>query len=224
MLIPSIDLMGGKIVQLIGGEKKALEFDDFEPWIQKFEKYPLINLVDLDAVFHQGSNRGLVDQLTKRLKCQVGGGIRTAEDALKVLEAGAHRVVVGSAAFKEGKVNHEFVNQMSEAVGRKRLVFAVDSRHGRVAINGWRTVLELTAEDAMKELEPYCKAYVYTHIDIEGTMSGFPTTIARDLRAATKRQLIVAGGIKTLEQVAELDAMEIDSIVGMAIYSGTIKI
>ncbi len=224
MLIPSIDLMAGKIVQLIGGEKKALEFDDFEPWMQRFEKFPLVNLVDLDAVFKQGSNRELVNQITKRIKCQVGGGIRTTEDALKVLDAGAHRVVLGSAAFKDGKVNQDFVNAMCDAVGRKRLVFAVDSRHGRVAIDGWRTVLDLTAEDAMKELDPYCYAYVYTHIDIEGSMVGFPTTIARDLRAATKRQVIVAGGIKTMEQVAELDAMEIDSIVGMAIYSGAMKI
>ena len=224
MLIPSIDLMGGKIVQLIGGEKKALEFDDFEPWMLKFERFPLINLVDLDAAFHQGSNRELVKQITKRLKCQVGGGIRTLEDALEVLGAGGHRVVVGTAAFKEGKVDQEFVNIMCEAVSRKRLVFAVDSRHGRVAINGWRTVLDLTAEDAMKELDPYCAAYVYTHIDIEGSMSGFPTTVARDLRAATKRQLIVAGGIRNMEQVAELDAQEIDSIVGMAIYSGAMKI
>lgn len=220
MLIPSIDLMDGKIVQLVQGEKKALEFTDFEYWIKRFERYPLVQVVDLDAAMHKGSNLEAVTQLTQRLPCQVGGGIATAAIARQVLQAGAHRVIIGSALFPDGKVDANFAAELLGEFGIQKLVFSVDSKHGRIAVRGWKDSVALSAMDAVAELEPYCGAFLYTHIDTEGMMTGFPAPVARELRAATKRQLIVAGGIRSLDEVAALDALGCDAVVGMALYSG----
>jgi len=223
MLIPSIDLMDGKIVSMVHGEQKALEFDDFEHWIKVFEKYPLVQVVDLDAVFEQGHNHVLVEKLTSRLTCQVGGGIRNAAMAKEALERGAKRVILGSALFREGKVDVDGVKRLMDEVGRQHLVFAVDARAGIVAVSGWKKSTGIAATDAMQQLEPYCTAFLYTHIDTEGMMSGFPSYLARDLRSRTKRQLMVAGGIRSLDEVTELDTMEVDAVVGMAIYSGAMQ-
>jgi len=225
MLIPAIDLMGGKVVQLSHSGAHELEIEDFHPWIERFQKYPLVHLVDLDAVMHTGENRKVIAELCKRLPCQVGGGVRSEEDARRYLEYGAKRVVIGSALFHENStVNKDFAQKMHDAVGRKCLVFSVDSRHGRVTINGWRTNLSISAEDAMKELEKFCAAFLCTNVDLEHTMGGFPMNMARDLRHATKRHLIVAGGIQSLEEVAQLDALDIDAMVGMALYKGVIQV
>lgn len=222
MLIPSIDLTDGKIVQLIQGEKKALEFTDIEPWIRRFERYPLVQLIDLDAAMRQGSNLALVKHLAQRLPCQVGGGISTLNIAQELLEAGARRVIIGSALFRDGKVDTEFAARLAAQLGIEKLVSSVDSKHGRIAVRGWKDSLAITALDAMLQLEPYCTAFLYTHIETEGMMSGFPTTVARELRAATRRELILAGGIRSLDEVAELDAMDCHAVVGMALYSGVL--
>src|SRR2546425_6729137 len=138
MLIPSIDLMGGKIVQLVQGEKKALEFDDFDYWIGRFSRYPLVQVIDLDGARGTGNNRAIVAEMVKRLPCQVGGGIRTAEAARDLLEAGARRVIFGSVLLNEDKVNTEYAAALATSLGTAALVFALDSRGGRVAIDGWR--------------------------------------------------------------------------------------
>jgi phosphoribosylformimino-5-aminoimidazole carboxamide ribotide isomerase len=140
MLIPSIDLMGGKIVQLVQGDKKALEFDNFDYWIERFSKYPLVQVIDLDAARGAGDNRLIVQQIVKRLNCQVGGGIRSLETARAVLEMGARKVIFGSALLEGGKINRQFAATLAVRVSVPRpLVYALDSRGGRVAIDGWRT-------------------------------------------------------------------------------------
>jgi phosphoribosylformimino-5-aminoimidazole carboxamide ribotide isomerase len=224
LLIPSIDLLGGRIVSLVQGEKKSLEFDDFEPWIKRFEKYPLVHNVDLDAAMGQGSNRKLVEQLMTRLpRTQVGGGLRTVEQAQEILKLGAKRVVIGSALFEDKEINLGFAQRAAANIDPKQLVFAVDAKGGRVAVSGWKVSTAVTAVDAMKALEPYCGSFVYTHIDNEGMMMGFPPDVARELRSATKHQLMLAGGIRSMDEVAQFDAMECDCIVGMAIYRGDIQ-
>jgi len=223
MLIPPIDLMHGKIVQLQQGEKKMLEFDDFEPWLKKFEKYKLVQVIDLDAAKDHGGNTEKVASLCKRLKCQVGGGIRQIEDARRVIDAGAKRVIFGSALFTEDSVNLEFAESAAKEFGNEKLVFSVDSRAGKVVTHGWRKSINLAPEDAIRMLEPYCDAFLYTHVDLEGMMSGFPLNIARDLREVTKKHLIVAGGIRSMDEVSQLDAMDIDAVVGMAIYTGAMQ-
>jgi len=222
VLIPSIDLMGGKIVQLVQGEKKALEFDNFEYWIERFSKYPLVQVIDLDAARGNGDNRQIVKQIVKRLNCQVGGGIRTLEAAREVLQAGAGRVIVGSVLLKDGEINTQYAATLAHELGTAPLVFALDSRGGRVAIDGWRKDTAITALDMIRVLEPFCETFLYTHIDTEGLMGGIPMETVSAIRQATSRRLVVAGGITTQQEIDRLDALGMDAVVGMALYSGKI--
>ncbi len=223
MLIPSIDLMGGKIVQLVQGEKKALDFDDFEYWIERFAKYPLVQLIDLDAAIGSGNNRHLLSRFITKLPCQVGGGIRDLETARQISEMGAHRVIIGSALFKDGVVQKQLAQQFADELTPEKLTFAVDAKQGRVAIHGWRTVTEFTAAQAMRELDRWCSTFLYTNIDTEGLLQGFPLKVIPELQQATQRKIIAAGGISSMEEVDQLDQMGIDAIVGMAIYTGKIR-
>jgi phosphoribosylformimino-5-aminoimidazole carboxamide ribotide isomerase len=223
MLIPSIDLMGGKIVQLVQGEKKALEFDNFDYWIERFSRYSLVQVIDLDAARGAGNNRLLVNQIVRRLNCQVGGGIRSLETAREVLEAGARKVILGSALLEDGQVNTQFASTLASTLGIAALVFAVDSRGGRVAIDGWRKATALTAFDMIRALEPFCDTFLYTHIDTEGLMGGIPMETVRAIRQSTSRRLVAAGGIRTQGEIDVLDALGVDAVVGMALYSGKIS-
>jgi phosphoribosylformimino-5-aminoimidazole carboxamide ribotide isomerase len=232
MLIPSIDLMGGKIVQLVQGEKKALEFDNFDHWIERFSSYPLVQVIDLDAAKGTGSNRAIVNQIVQRLNCQVGGGIRSLETAREVLDTGARKVILGSALFERAvsedvmsedvRINTGFAAALASTLGPAALVFALDSRGGRVAINGWRKQTTLTAFDMLRALEPFCETFLYTHIDTEGLMAGIPMDTVKALRQATSHRLVVAGGITTQQEIDNLQKLGIDAVVGMALYSGTI--
>jgi phosphoribosylformimino-5-aminoimidazole carboxamide ribotide isomerase len=228
MLIPSIDLLGGRIVQLVGGERLRLAFDDFEYWIDKFARYPLVQLIDLDAAMRQGNNFALVAQIAKRLPCQVGGGIHSVDRARQALHAGAMRVIVGSALFSEtenrGAVNTEFAAQFADALSAERVVAGIDTKNGVIAVKGWKAQVALTPDQAIPELEPYVSAFLYTHVDGEGRMQGFPIDVARRLRSLTRRQLIVAGGIRSRQEVDALDAIGADSVVGMAIYTESMAI
>ena len=220
MLIPSIDLLGGRIVQLVQGEKLRLAFDDFEYWIEKFSRFPLVQLIDLDAAMRLGDNSALVEQIAKRLPCQAGGGIHTIERARQVLNAGARRVIVGSALFsQEGTVNTAFAGQLADAVGADRVVAGIDTKSGRIAVKGWKAQVEITPDDAIPQLEAYAAAFLYTHVDGEGLMKGFPIETAARLRKLTQRQLIVAGGVRSQQEVDDLDALGADAVVGMAVYT-----
>jgi phosphoribosylformimino-5-aminoimidazole carboxamide ribotide isomerase len=232
VLIPSIDLMGGRIVQLVQGEKLALAFNDFEYWIERFASYKLVQLIDLDAAMRHGDNRELIAMISKRLPCQVGGGIRDAATAHAVLNDGARRVIIGSSLFRSPShdapapsdfIDVDFARDLADAIGRDLLVFGIDTKAGHVAIKGWMEQVAIRPHDAIPLLEPYCAAFLYTHVDTEGTMTGFPIDRARELRALTTRQLIVAGGIREMAEVAALDALGIDAVSGMAIYTGHIS-
>ena len=233
MLIPSIDLLNGQIVQLVHGETLKLAFDDFDYWIERFRSYPMVQLIDLDAAMRQGSNRALVEQICRELPCQVGGGLKTAEDAQALLDAGAKRVIFGSSLFgaqteDEPKRRHqlirlEFAESLARVLGEDALCCSVDTKAGKVAVRGWKDSVDLTPEEAITWLEDCCAAFLYTHVDTEGTMQGFPQGIAATLRACTAKQLIVAGGIKTQEEIDALDAMGVDAVAGMAVYSGILN-
>ena len=230
MLIPSIDLMGGQIVQLVQGETLKLAFDDFEYWIERFAGYPLVQLIDLDAAMRQGENRKLIEMICGRLPCQVGGGLKTAEDGQALLDAGAKRVIYGSSLFggdeaarRHKVIRLEFAEGLKKALGEDSLCFSVDTKAGKVAVRGWKESVDLTAEEAMTWLEDCCGAFLYTHVDTEGTMRGFPVDVAAVLRATTAKQVIVAGGIKERAEVEALDAMGVDAVAGMAVYSGAME-
>jgi phosphoribosylformimino-5-aminoimidazole carboxamide ribotide isomerase len=220
MLIPSIDLMGGKIVQLVQGRQKALEFDNFQDWIDRFSKYPLVQVIDLDAAMGRGNNTDLVREFARQLPCQVGGGIRSLEAAQSALAVGAQRVIVGSSLISKGAINAAFAEEMADQIGPEKLVFAVDSRGGYVAIKGWQEMTSITPLEMMRALESFCSAFLYTHIDTEGLLKGIPLAIVRQLRSSTSKQFIAAGGIRTQEEVSELHAIGVDAVVGMAIYRG----
>ena len=226
--------MGGRIVQLVRGETLKLSFDDFDYWIERFGGYPLVQLIDLDAAMRVGENSALIAGICKRLPCQVGGGLRTAEDGRRLLDAGAKRVIYGSSLFGaevegvEVKRRHklirlEFAEGLTKALGEEALCFSVDTKGGKVAVRGWKESVELGPEEAVTWLEDYCAAFLYTHVDTEGTMAGFPLDVAAILRATTGRQLIVAGGIKAMSEVDALDAMGVDAVAGMAVYSGVME-
>jgi len=232
VLIPAIDLMGGRIVQLVQGERLQLAFDNFDYWIERFAGYPLVQLIDLDAAMRQGNNRALIERISGQLPCQVGGGIATIEKAEEVLRTGAKRIVVGSALFRASPstdstrtdlVDTDFAARLAATVGVERIVCGVDTKHGRIAVKGWKQRMRLTPEDAIAQLEPHCAAFLYTHIDTEGTMQGFPIEVARRLRQLTQRQLIVAGGIREIAEIEALDRIAIDAVAGMAVYSGILQ-
>ena len=225
MLIPSIDLMGGRIVQLVQGEKLRLAFDDFEYWIEKFSRYPIVQLIDLDAAMRQGDNSALVAQIARRLPCQVGGGIRSIDRARQLLDAGAQRVIVGSSLFTDaGTVDLAFASSFSAAIGTEHIVAGIDTKNGRIAVKGWKAQVELTPDAAIPQLEPYVAAYLYTHVDGEGMMQGFPIDVAARLRKLTSRHLIVAGGIRSHSEIDELDAMGVDAVAGMAVYTNALAV
>lgn len=224
MLIPSIDLMGGKIVQLIQGEQKALEFDNFSEWIDRFRKFPVVQVIDLDAAMGSGDNQRLVKELCRELPCQVGGGLRTIERSRQMLACGAEKVIIGSSLFAANGIDLPFARALAEELRPERLIFSVDSRGGFVAVKGWKQSTGLRPANAMRELAPFCSAFLYTHIDTEGLMQGFPFDVLEELQSATERKLIVAGGIRSAEEVERLDALSVDAVVGMAIYSGTMQV
>jgi phosphoribosylformimino-5-aminoimidazole carboxamide ribotide isomerase len=171
MLIPSIDLLGGRIVQLVRGEKLRVAFDDFEYWIEKFSKFPLVQLIDLDAAMRQGDNSALVAQIAKRLPVQAGGGIHSIERARQVLDAGAKRVIIGSALFSEnGAVNTKFAAELAAGIGAEQVVAGIDTKNGHIAVKGWKAQVALTPDDAIPQLDPYAAAFLYTHVDGEGMM------------------------------------------------------
>jgi phosphoribosylformimino-5-aminoimidazole carboxamide ribotide isomerase len=222
VLIPSIDLMGGKIVQLVRGEKKALEFTNFDEWIARFSKHSIVQLIDLDAAIGNGDNRSLVQQFAAALPTQVGGGIRTIKSAREALAARAKKIIIGSSLFTGG-INLDFARELHDEFGLQKLIFAVDARNGRVAIKGWKEKVALTPKEAIRALDPFCSAFLYTHIDTEGLMQGIPMDVIRELRDSTQRKLIAAGGIRSMDEVNQLDAIGVDAVVGMAIYTGAMQ-
>jgi phosphoribosylformimino-5-aminoimidazole carboxamide ribotide isomerase len=224
VLIPSIDLMGGKIVQLVQGEKKALEFANFDEWVDRFSQFPVVQLIDLDAAIGTGDNRALIEDLVRRLPCQVGGGIRSIETAREILGMGAQRVILGSTLIREGTIDAAFAEEIAGVLGAPKLVFAIDAKGGRVAIRGWRELTPISPLEMIRTLDRWCAAFLYTHIDTEGLMLGIPMETVRALRSATSRQLIAAGGIATDQEVEELHTMGVDAVVGMALYLGRVSV
>ena len=222
MLIPSIDLMEGKVVQLVQGSRKALEFDNLQEWIDRFSKYPIVQVIDLDAAMGRGNNALLIREIARQLPCQIGGGIRSVDSARAALDLGAQRVILGSSLISDSKINVSFAGELSAQVGPKRLVFAVDSRGGYVSIKGWKESTPIKAADMVRALELFCSAFLYTNIDTEGLLQGIPMEVVRDLRNTTSRRLIAAGGIRSQEEIDALDAMGVDAVVGMAIYQNLI--
>ena len=224
MILPCIDLMEGKVVQLVQGREKALEAESPEAMLCKFAAFPEIQVIDLDAAMGRGSNDELVRGIASRAVTRVGGGVRSVPRAAALVEQGAHKVIVGTAAFTAQGIDEVFLKALGRAVGRERLIVALDSRDGRIGVKGWRESTCLTAEEMLRPLEPYCAGFLCTYVDKEGMMQGTDLAWFRRLRAATTIELTAAGGITTLEEVRALLAMGVNAALGMAIYTGRLSL
>jgi phosphoribosylformimino-5-aminoimidazole carboxamide ribotide isomerase len=224
MFIPAIDLKGGQVVQLVQGRRLALASDDIDAWVRRFAHYPRVQLIDLDGALETGANDAIVRRICAELPCRVGGGVRTIALAEALVAAGAREVIVSSALFKAGRVDLAFARALADAVGIDRIIAAVDSAGGKVVIRGWTEATELTAVEAVRELEPYCAGFLYTHVDTEGLMQGIDMAAVQAVRAATARPLTAAGGIRSREEILALDALGIDAVVGMAVYTGALSL
>jgi phosphoribosylformimino-5-aminoimidazole carboxamide ribotide isomerase len=224
MIIPCIDLMEGKVVQLVQGREKALEGESPERMLERFAAFPQIQVIDLDAAIGNGANDGLVRLVAGRAVCRVGGGVRTVERARALVEQGAHRVIVGTSAFTAAGANEPFLASLVEAIGREHLIVAVDSKGGRIVVKGWREATAFTAEEVLGKLEPYCSGFLCTYVDKEGMLQGTDLEWFRRLRAATSLELTAAGGITTIEEIRALLAMDVHAALGMAIYTGRLDL
>jgi phosphoribosylformimino-5-aminoimidazole carboxamide ribotide isomerase len=224
VIIPCIDLMDGKVVQLVQGREKALEGDTPAAMLARFAAFPEIQVIDLDAALGRGSNDAIVEFLAARAAIRAGGGVRTEERARSLVAQGARKVIVGTAAFGPDGIDSGFLGALERAIGRERVVIALDSREGRIVVKGWREATALSAEDVLHLLEPYCSGFLCTYVDKEGMLQGTDLEWFRRLRKATALELTAAGGITTLEEVRELQSMDVHAALGMAIYTGRLDL
>jgi phosphoribosylformimino-5-aminoimidazole carboxamide ribotide isomerase len=222
MIIPCIDLQDGKAVQLVRGRRRALAVDDVLGLLDRFRDYPILHVIDLDAAMGRGSNARWIKRLCRQAnrKVRVGGGIRTVARASRILSWGAEKIIVGSAAFRDGKVDRRFLGRLARRVGKKRVIVALDTESGRIVVRGWRERLKLRPEDVIPELEPYCSGFLSTFVDNEGTMKGTDLAWFRKLRRVTRLPITAAGGIRSMREVQALEKAGMHAAVGMAIYTG----
>lgn len=224
MIVPCIDLMDGKVVQLVQGREKALEGDSPDEMLRRFSAFPQIQVIDLDAAMGRGANDGLVERLAARAVTRVGGGVRSVERAKALVAQGAFRVIIGTAAFGPEGPNFPLLEALVDAVGRNRLILALDSKDGRIVVKGWQEATRFTAEDVIHQLEPFCSGFLCTYVDKEGMMQGTDLAWFGRLRACTELEITAAGGITTIEDIRALDGLRIHSAVGMAIYTGRLDL
>src|SRR6266478_6805507 len=228
MMIPCIDLQSGRAVQLVHGRERRLAVDDVLGLLDRFGGYPLIHVIDLDAAMRKGSNATLVRQLCaaarkRKMRVRVGGGIRTVAHAAKIAGWGAEKVIVGSAAFRNGRVNGAFLKRLVSRIGRRRIVVALDTEGGHILVRGWREKLRLRPEEVIPELERYASEFLCTYVDSEGTMRGTNLQWFRRLRRATRLPITAAGGIRSSKEVRELERLGMNAAVGMALYLNQLK-
>jgi len=214
VIIPSIDLMGGKAVQLQQGKKRVLEREDVIGLAKKFRLYGEIAVIDLDCALGKGSNIELVKELCRIADCRVGGGIRTQEKAEELLRAGARKIIIGT------KATSEFLKQFP----RDRVIVAIDSKGGHVTDKGWTRKTKKGPLKLLKELEPYCCGFLYTDVDREGLMKGIDLKFIGELKSATKNELTAAGGIRSIDEIKALEQMNVSCQLGMSIYIGAIEL
>lgn len=211
--------MDGKVVQLVQGKEKALEGGSPAEMLRKFAAFPQIQVIDLDAAIGGGDNSTLVEFLANRAQCRVGGGVRSAGRAQKLIAQGAHRIIVGTAAF-----DRPVLEEIVAAVGPDRIVIALDSKGGRIVIKGWREGTDLSAEAVIRDFEPFCSGFLCTYVDKEGMMQGTDLDWFRRLRSVTDHEITAAGGITTMEDIDALEGINVHAALGMAIYTGRLKL
>jgi phosphoribosylformimino-5-aminoimidazole carboxamide ribotide isomerase len=219
-LVPAIDLMGGKVVQLKKGEEKKFESEDLDYWIEQFKEYSRVHVIDLDGAFGNGHNIDLIKKIAAELPIHVGGGIRSVADAKSILELGVEQVIFGSSLYVQNGINKNLIEEATEKLGKSKIIAGIDCKDNQIAIKGWREKVDLTALDAINHLDEYVDAFLYTNVDIEGTQSGIETDYISELNEATSNTLYAAGGIADLDDIQALEKINVRAVSGMAIYLG----
>lgn len=218
-----IDLMGGKAVQLIRGKKKALEVEDVMSLAKELMKLGNpIDVIDLDAALGKGDNVKMIKRLCKKLKCRVGGGIRSIGKARELVRAGAEKIIIGTSAFKDGRLNKEFLSQLKKDVGKEKIIISIDSLKGKIVDRGWMHSTGINTLDIIKDAEKYCSEIFYTYVDKEGMMEGTDFAMIKKIRQLTKVDVTAAGGISSINEIEKLEAIGVNSVIGMAHYTGKI--
>jgi phosphoribosylformimino-5-aminoimidazole carboxamide ribotide isomerase len=221
-MIPCIDLMNGKVVQLVQGKNKALELE-LDKVIGNFNGYEKIQVIDLDAAMDKCNNYDLIKKISEKFNIRVGGGIRTIEKAKEILELGAEKLIIGSSVFKDNEIDYYFLTKLNKKISKSKIIIAIDSFKGNVMIKGWKENTNISIKGIIKKLEPYCSEFLATYIDKEGMMQGTNLDFFKQLNSLTNNKLTAAGGITTLEEVKTLEELNINSAVGMAFYIGELK-
>lgn len=214
MIIPSIDIMDGKVVQLRQGKEKVYENSNIDKVIEQYKIFPEINVIDLDSAMGNGNNKELIKRICKQIDCNVGGGIRTLEIAEEYINAGAKSVIIGTKASKD------FLKELP----KEKVIVALDVKQGKIAIKGWKELEEHNIYDKMKELEEYCRKYLVTNVDVEGLNNGTNLQFFESLIGKTKNDIMVAGGITTINEIKYIHKLGLDQVLGMAITSGKLNI
>jgi phosphoribosylformimino-5-aminoimidazole carboxamide ribotide isomerase len=224
MIVPCIDLQDGRAVQLVRGRRLALSVDDVLGLLERFQRYPTMHVIDLNAALRHGNNGRWIKVLCakSKTKVRVGGGIRSAARAETILSWGAEKVIVGSAAFENGRVATKVLETLAARIGKKNLIVAIDTMKGHIVSHGWRTREKLRAEDVIPQLEPYCAEFLATYVDNEGTMQGTSLPWFRKLRSVTRLPITAAGGIRSHREIKALEKIGMNAAVGMAMYKGMI--
>ena len=228
MMIPCIDLQDGRAVQLVHGRERKLAVDDVFGLLERFGSHPLIHVIDLDAAMRKGSNARLVRQLCaaakkRKMRVRVGGGIRSVAQAARIAGWGAEKIIVGSAAFKDGRVNGSFLSRLAGKIGRRRVIVALDTDRGKILVRGWQDKLRLRPDEVIPDLEKYASEFLCTYVDAEGTMRGTNLKWFRSLRRATRSPITAAGGIRSQKEIRALARMNMNAAVGMALYTGKLS-
>lgn len=224
MIIPSIDLSCGRAVQLRQGREKALERDDPLALAREFSKYGEIAVVDLDAAFVNGNNDALTRKICYVADCRIGGGIRSIERAREILSLGAEKVIIGTKAFEQNRVNHDFLKALCSAIGRNRVIIAIDSLYGKIVTHGWQNQTGLSFKTVLQDVKAYASELLFTCVEREGLMRGADFDSIKELRATTDLQITVAGGIATLGEIEKLSRLGVNAQLGIALYTGKITL
>lgn len=236
MVISSIDLKDGHVVQLKNGKDLVLQRDDSDALIDEFNKYGEVAIIDLDAALRNTDEKGntknteLLKSLLRRGNVRVGGGIRDVKKARQLISLGAEKVIIGSAAWnasrKDGEpiLNTAFLDELVKAIGRQRIIISVDAINGKIAVKGWTETANISLIEGAREAEKYASELLFTCVEKEGCMQGTDIGMVKELRNAVKCRVVAAGGVNSLEQVVELEHMGCDVQLGMALYTGVVSL
>ena len=236
MVISSIDMKDGHIVQLKNGKDLVLQRDDADSLISEFNKFGEVAIIDLDQALQNTDEKGntknteLLKSLLRKGNVRVGGGIRTVKKAKELISLGAEKVIIGSAAWKtnpkegESPLNEGFLSELVNAIGKQRVIISVDAIHGKIAVKGWTETVNVSLIEGAKLAEKYASELLFTCVEKEGCMEGTDMNAVKELRAAVKCRVVAAGGVNSLEQVVELEKSGCDVQLGMALYTGVVNL